>query len=144
MFSTLTSKISGGLIAILLIICSALYFNKISLEKDIIIKDSTIADIVKERDSLQEERKNNKLLQESADNIAVKKDKERKELENIRDSALSQLDKLDSINTAKELQGNTNGTKTKDAPPPTNLDADTARLLNELCARVKGSTCPNP
>ncbi len=140
MFSTLISKILGGGVVVLLVISSLLYINKLSLEKDIIIKDNVITEVVRERNLLLQERDNRGKLQESADALAVKKDKEQKELESFRDSTLSKLNTLNN----KEQQGNTNVTKTQNASPTASLDADTARLLNELCARVKGSACPNP
>lgn len=140
MFSTLISKILGGGVVVLLVVSSLLYINKLSLEKDIITKDSVITEVVRERNLLLQERDNRSKIQESADALAVKKDKEQKELESFRDSTLSKLNTLNN----KEQQGNTNVTKTQNASPTASLDADTARLLNELCARVKGSACPNP
>ena len=140
MFSTLISKILGGGVVVLLVVSSLLYINKLSLEKDIITKDNVITEVVRERNLLLQERDNRGKLQESADALAVKKDKEQKELESFRDSTLSKLNTLNN----KEQQGNTNVTKTQNSSPTASLDADTARLLNELCARVKGSACPNP
>lgn len=140
MFSTLVSKILGGGVVVLLVIASLLYTNKLSLEKDIIVKGNLITEVVKERNALLQERDNRNKLQESSDIITAAKDKEQKELDSFRDSTLSKLNTLNN----KEQQGNTNVTKTQNTSPTASLDADTARLLNELCARVKGSACPNP
>lgn len=148
MFSELTSKVYGVLVIILMIGCTFLYFNKLNLEKDVIIKNGEVSSITKERDSLLSEKNNREILNQSADEITLKKNSEQKELANTRDSALSELDKLTN---KKELKGTQNVAKNpssetivKNSNTDTNLDVAVAKLLDQLCARVRGNTCPNP
>jgi hypothetical protein len=148
MFSELTSKIYGALVIILIIGCTALYFNKMSLEKDIITKDGVISSVTKERDTLLSEKNNREVLNESADEITLKKNNAQKELANHRDSALSELDKLTN---KKEPKGTQNVAKNpsseilvQDSNNDATLDPNIARVLNQLCARVRGNACPNP
>lgn len=148
MFSELTSKIYGVIAIVLTIGCIALYFNKMSLEKDIISKDGVISSVTKERDSLLSEKNNRETLNQAADDITIKKNNEQKELAKDRDSALSELDKLTN---KKEPKGTQNVAKNpssetlvKDSNIDATLDPNIARVLNQLCARVRGNACPNP
>lgn len=153
MFSTVISKVFGFAATVLLSLCVILFIQKQSLQKKVIEKDSTISKLTTQRDGLVNEKKIRDELQASADEITRKKDIDQKELANVRDSALSELDKLNKIepkgieNVAKNPKdGNPNvkDTKNQGVALDSHLDPKLTGMLDTLCARVRGSTCPNP
>lgn len=137
MLSTMVSKVTFGLVCILLIACSLLYMNRLSLEKEIIKKDAKITEIARDRDLLSAEKQRLLNIQKANDEITQKKEIVSKELSGHLDTTLNELKKTSKT----EKRGNENAGKTS---PDTPLDSDIIRVLDDLCYKVRGTACPNP
>lgn len=137
MLSTMVSKVTFGLVSILLIACSLLYTNRLSLEKEIIKKDAKITEIARDRDLLSAEKQRLLNIQKANDEITQKKEIVSKELSGHLDTTLNELKKTSKT----EKRGNENAGKTS---PDTPLDSDIIRVLDDLCYKVRGTKCPNP
>lgn len=137
MLSTMVSKVTFGLVSILLIACSLLYMNRLSLEKEIIKKDAKITEIARDRDLLSAEKQRLLNIQKANDEITQKKEIVSKELSGHLDTTLNELKKTSKT----EKRGNENAGKTS---PDTPLDSDIIRVLDDLCYKVRGTKCPNP
>lgn len=139
-------------IVILLSLSLFLSFSLHSYKTKSLELEHQVVTLNKSLDTLSQENKTLKELRDSADSIVKNREEERKEWDGVLDRAKEAL----SINNNNKVSlGKVGDHTTEDNDVEEikyqaqvalshRLDRGTISVLNELCERVRGSTCPNP
>lgn len=119
--------------------CIFLYIGKQSLEKDIVKKDNTIANLTVEVDSYKTRLHNSQVLNVELNDAVSRLRKAHEEIISHENHALKEVDEISrGKNNAEGKDKNIESSVGNTLPPELN------RVLSDLCERVRGSTCPSP
>lgn len=133
MSSTL-NKVLGIVIILFIITTSIFYVKNNSLQKENIQLSSQVTTLESNVKTLSNENTMLKTLQSEADQIIIERNNSQKELTSLSDKTKGELYNIEKRKeTTNVIQTNSSSNT---------LDTDVTRLLNELCERVRGSTCP--
>jgi len=119
------------LIILLVGVCAWLYYQTSSLEKESIQQFNQIVQL---SGDLAEERQRSghlEALNQQMDEIIQKQRSSELELLEKRNEILARLEEIDNANTTKD-------------DPADSLDPTLIRLLDSVCASVRGKDCPSP
>lgn len=132
--STTLNKILGGVIILFMITSSVFYIKNNSLERQNNHLSSEVTKLSDAVNTLSNENIMLKSLQSEADKIIESREQSHKDL-----TTLGEKTKGEILNIEKRKE-TTNVNQTSNSN--NSLDADITRMLNSLCDRVRGSSCP--
>lgn len=128
------SKVLAGVVTCLVIISSIFFFRYHTLSKENIILNNTVATVRSANNILKEENRILKSIQDISDKELEARESSQKELNKNLKNIKTELTKR-----AQEIRNDKNSFN--EATLSDSLDPDIARMLNELCDRVRENPC---
>ena len=128
------SKVLAGVVTCLVIISSIFFFRYHTLSKENIILNNTVATVQSANNILKEENRILKSIQDISDKELEARESSQKELNKNLKNIKTELTKR-----TQEIRNDKNSFN--EATLSDSLDPDIARMLNELCDRVREDSC---